>query len=175
VNCVYKLFAGATLVAMSTATCAQALVTEQSISANAALELAQAALDACRKHGARVSITVLDHAGRTKVSIRDDGAGPHSVEHSLRKAYTALTYRIPSGEYGKRAAGNFPASHGPLHLTNITTAAGGLPIFAGTTLVGAVGISGTPGAGGSGAGGGGNADAACAQVGIDRIAKGLGG
>jgi len=122
-----------------------------------------------------VSITVLDPAGRTKLALRDDGAAPHSVEHSLRKAYTALTYRMPSGDYGKRAAGSFPASHGPLHLANITTSAGGLPIFAGSALVGAIGISGTPGAGGAGGGGGGAADAACAQAGIDKIAKALGG
>jgi len=154
--------------------CAQSLVTERSLSANAALELASTALEACRKHGSQVTITVLDHAGRTKVVLRDDGANPHSVEHSFRKAYTALTYRMPSGQYGKRATGNFPASHGPLHLTHITTAAGGLPVRAGNAVVGAIGISGTPGSGGAGAGGGGTADEACAQTGIDRISRGLG-
>lgn len=157
---------------VSSASLAQVtLVTERSISANAAMELATAALAACRKHGSQVTITVLDHAGRTKVVLRDDGANPHSVEHSYRKAYTSLTYRMPSGEYGKRAAGSFPASHGPLHLDHITTSAGGLPIRAGNVVVGAVGISGTPGSGGSGAGGGGAADEACARAGIDRVFK----
>ena len=51
-------------------------------------------------------------------------------------------------------------------LDRITTIEGGLPIFAGKELVGAVGISGAPG---------GEKDAACAQVGIDKIAKGLAG
>ncbi len=148
---------------------AQTLVSERSVSVNAALDMATAALEACRKHGSVVTITVLDRAGRTVMMMRDDGASPHSVEHSLRKAYTALTYNMPSGEYGKGAAAN-PGSAGPLHLANITTAPGGLPIRAGNTLVGAIGISGTPGAKG-----GGGADAACAQTGIDRIAKGLGG
>jgi len=169
------LFLAAALATVACAAGAQSLVTERGLSANAAMELASAALEACRKHGSQVTITVLDQAGRTKLMLRDDGASPHSVEHSLRKAYTALTYRMPSGDYGKRATGNFPASHGPLHLSNITTAAGGLPIRAGNTVVGAIGISGTPGAGGSGAGGGGTADAACAQAGIDRISKGLEG
>ena len=163
------------LLALPCIASAQSLVTEQSLSANAAIELATTALDACRKHGSRVTITVLDHAGRTKLVLRDDGAAPHSVDHSFRKAYTALTYRMPSGEYGKRATGNFPSSHGALHLPNIATAAGGLPIFAGNALIGAIGISGTPGGGGAGSGGGGAADAACAQAGIDRIAKGLAG
>lgn len=166
------LVPAAILALVPCATLAQTtLVTERSISVSAAMELATVALAACRKHGSQVTITVLDHAGRTKVVLRDDGSNPHSVEHSYRKAYTALTYRMPSGEYGKRAASSFPASHGPLHLDSITTSAGGLPIRAGNAVVGAVGISGTPGSGGAGAGGGGAADEACAQAGIDRVFK----
>jgi uncharacterized protein GlcG (DUF336 family) len=157
------------------AAAAQGLISERTLSLDVALELASAAMEACRKHGSRVTITVLDHAGRTKVQLREDGSNPHSVEHSIRKAYTALTHRMPSGEYGKRTAGQFPNSFGVLSLPNITTAAGGLPIRAGDTVVGAIGISGTPGARGAGSGGGGAADEACAQVGLDRIAKWLGG
>jgi uncharacterized protein GlcG (DUF336 family) len=146
---------------------AQTLIQESTLSADAAQELATTALAYCRKEGHKVSITVLDQTGRTKVAIRDDGAAPHSFEHSLRKAYTALTYNMPSGEYGKRAAAN-PGAIGPQLLANITTAAGGLPIRAGNVVVGAVGVSGTPGSAG-----GGEADGKCGQAGIDRIAKGL--
>ena len=153
---------------------AQAVLTERTISFDAALELARTALEHCRKDGHRVTVTVLDHAGRTRVVLQDDGFRPHAAEHSLRKAYTALTYRSPSGEYGKRAVGN-PLSVGPLHLTNITTAAGGVPIRAGGAVIGAVGISGSAGAAGTGAGGGGAIDERCAQAGIDRIAAALGG
>jgi uncharacterized protein GlcG (DUF336 family) len=152
---------------------AQAVVTERTLAVTAANEAAMAALEQCRKEGQRVSVTVLDHAGRTKVMLRDDGANPHTVQHSLNKAYTALTYRTASGEYGKRAAASFPASHGPLHLDKITTAAGGLPIRAGKDIVGSIGVSGSPTT--SAGAGGGAADEMCAQAGIDRIAKGLGG
>ena len=148
---------------------AQTLVNERTLSVDAALEIATGALANCRPHGVPVTITVLDHAARVKVVLRDDGANLHSSEHSLRKAYTALTYGMPSGEYGKRAAAN-PGSAGPLHLANITTAAGGLPIRAGNTVVGAIGISGTPGDKGGGA-----ADEECARVGIEKVAKGLAG
>jgi len=157
------------MVALPCITNAQTLVSERSISTNAALEMATAALEACRNHGSVVSITILDRADRVVVSVRDDGASPHSVEHSLRKAHTALTYDMPSAEYGKNAAKN-PGSAGSLHLANITTAAGGLPIHAGNTLVGAIGVSGTPGSKG-----GGSQDAAYGPVGIARIAKGLAG
>ncbi|MGZ5096182.1 MAG: GlcG/HbpS family heme-binding protein [Burkholderiales bacterium] len=154
-------------VALSEPLGAQTIVQEPSISADAAQELAATALAYCRKEGHKVSITILDRSGRTKVALRDDGAAPHSFEHSLRKAYTALTYNMPSGEYGKRAAAN-PGAIGPQLLANITTAAGGLPIRAGNDVVGAVGVSGTPGSAG-----GGEADAKCGQAGIDHLAKGL--
>lgn len=148
---------------------AQTLVTERTLSLDAAQEVARGALEQCRKDGHRVTVTVLDHAGRTRVMLRDDGSRPHSVEHSLRKAYTALTYNAPSGEYGKRAAAS-PSSAGPLHLANITTAGGGLPIRAGKVTVGAVGVSGSPGSQGVS---GGVFDEKCSQAGIDRIAAGL--
>ena len=150
---------------------AQALLTERTLATMAANEAAVAALEQCRKEGHRVTVTVLDHAGRTKVMLRDDGANPHTVQHSLNKAYTALTYRTASGEYGKRAAAGFPGSAGALHLDKITTAAGGLPILAGKDIVGAIGVSGSPVTPGGPAGGA--TDEKCAQAGIDRIAKKL--
>lgn len=160
------------LASLATTPCAQGaqtLISERSLSLDAAQEVARGAVEECRKDGHHVTVTVLDQAGRTIVMLRDDGARPHSVEHSLRKAYTALTYGSPSAEYGKRAAAS-AASAGPLHLANITTAGGGLPVRAGKSVVGAVGVSGSPGSQGVS---GGTFDEKCAQAGIDRIAAGL--
>jgi uncharacterized protein GlcG (DUF336 family) len=142
---------------------AQSLVNERSISLDAALELASAGLQRCRADGYKVTVTVLNRHARTAVVLSDDGINPHTVENSMRKAYTAFTTRSPSVEMGKRAQ---PGLAGFMQLDKTTTIEGGLPIFAGKELVGAVGISGAPG---------GDKDAACAQAGIDKIAKGLGG
>jgi uncharacterized protein GlcG (DUF336 family) len=142
---------------------AQTLLTERNLSQDAALEAASAALKKCRADGYQVSVTVIDQSGRTKVMLHDDKGRPHTIEHSLRKAYTALTYRRSSGEYGKQAVSS-PLSAGPLHLEKITTAPGGLPIKAGDDVVGAIGVSGSPG---------GEKDEVCSQAGIDRIAAGL--
>jgi uncharacterized protein GlcG (DUF336 family) len=144
---------------------AQAVISERSLSTDAAIEAATAALKQCRQDGYQVAVTVLDQAGRTKAVVSDDHGRLHTVEHSLRKAYTALTYRRPSGEYGERVAST-PTAAGTLHLDKITTAAGGLPIRAGNDVVGAIGVSGSPG---------GDKDEVCAKAGIDRIAAGLGG
>ncbi len=142
---------------------AQSLITERTISLNAALEMATASLERCRADGYQVTITVLNRHARTAIVLSDDGANPHTVENSMRKAYTAFTTRAPSIEMAKRPQ---PGLSGFLTLERITTLEGGLPIFAGKELVGSIGISGAPG---------GDKDAACAQVGIDRIAKALGG
>jgi len=144
---------------------AQAVVTVKSLSQDAAREAATTALETCRKNGHHVTVTVLDQTTRTKVVLHDDGANPHTIENSLRKAYTSFTFRVPSGDYGKRATAN-PTGVGALHLDKITTLEGALPIFAGKDLVGSIGVSGAPG---------GDKDAVCAQAGIDKIAKGLGG
>jgi uncharacterized protein GlcG (DUF336 family) len=144
---------------------AQALLTERNISLNAAYDAASGALGQCRKDGFRVTVTVLDRSGRTRVVLHDDGASPHTVENSMRKSYTALTFRQPSGDAGKRFTSD-PIFLGFLHLDRVTTLAGGLPIRAGNEVVGAIGISGAPM---------GEQDAVCAQVGLDRIAKSLTG
>ena len=158
------LILAATLALVPCAANTQTLVTERTLSLNAAHEAARAALEQCRKDGYHVTVTVLNRAGRTAVVLHDDGANPHTIENSLRKAYTSLTFRTPSGEFGKRVTAS-PTGAGALHLDKVTSAEGALPIMAGQEVVGAIGVSGAPG---------GDKDAACAQVGIDRIAKGLG-
>lgn len=138
------------------------LISERSISTSAAMELANTSLERCRADGYKVTITVLNRHARTAVVISDDGVNPHTVENSMRKAYTAFTTRSPSADMGKRTQ---PGLAGFMLLDKITTIEGGLPIFAGKELVGAVGISGAPG---------GEKDAACAQAGLDKIARSLG-
>ena len=142
---------------------AQAVVSERTLSLNAAMEMATVALEACRKEGYKVTITVLNRAGRTAVVLHDSGANPHTLENSLRKAYTSLTFRVPSGDFGKRMAA-LPPPHGAMVLDKITSAEGALPIISNKEVIGSIGISGAPG---------GHRDAACAQAGIDKIAGGL--
>ena len=143
----------------------QAFVTERTLSADAAREAAQAALDSCRKSGYNTTVTVVNKWGRVKAVLSDDNAGPHTNENSFKKAYTSITFKANSGEFGKRIAAT-PPPHAALTLANVTTAEGALLIRSGKEIVGAIGVSGAPG---------GDKDAVFAQAGIDRIAKGLGG
>ena len=145
---------------------ADVVANEPMLTADGAIEVAMAALKQCRSDGQKVSVTVVDSSGRVKAAIRDDGSAPHTAEHSMRKAYTALSYKVPSAEYGKRAAEAKGVAIGPQLLPNITTAAGGVPIRNSGAVIGAVGVSGTPSSAGGGEG-----DAKCAEAGIAKIAK----
>ena len=149
-------------VAAAGASAQQGLISESSISANSALELAVASRERCRADGYKVTITVLNRHARTAVVLSDDGVNPHTVENSMRKAYTAFTTRTPTAEMAKRAQ---PGLSGFMLLDKISPLDGGLPIFAGKELVGAIGISGAPG---------GEKDTACAQAGLAKIAAALG-
>jgi len=140
---------------------AQGLVSERSISLNTAVEMAMAGAEQCRADGFKVTITVLNRHARTAVVLSDDGASPHTIENSLRKAYTAFTTRSPSGDMSKRPE---PLVRGLLLVDKLTLLEGGLPVFAGKELVGSIGVSGSPT---------GDKDAACAKVGIDKVAKKL--
>ena len=152
------------LLALAAAPAIAQIANEPTISADAALEALNAALKQCRADGQKVSVTVVDAAGRVKASLRDDGAAPHTTEHSMRKAYTALSYKTPSAEYGKRAREAKGIAIGPQLLPNITTAAGGVPIRVNDVVVGAIGVSGTPSSAG-----GGEHDAKCAEAGIKKV------
>jgi uncharacterized protein GlcG (DUF336 family) len=154
------------LFALAAAPAMAQVANEPTISADAALDALNAALKQCRADGQKVSVTVVDAAGRVKASLRDDGAAPHTAEHSMRKAYTALSYKTPSAEYGKRAQEAKGIAIGPQLLPNITTAAGGVPIRANDVVIGAIGVSGSPSSVGGGA-----HDAKCAEAGVAKIAK----
>jgi uncharacterized protein GlcG (DUF336 family) len=152
------------LVALAAMPCVAQVANEPTISADAALDIVAGALRHCRTEGQKVSVTVVDAAGRVKAAVRDDGAAPHTAEHSMRKAYTALSYKVHSAEYGKRAQEAKGIAIGPQLLPNITTAAGGVPIRHGNAVIGAVGVSGTPGSAG-----GGEHDAKCAEAGVAKM------
>jgi len=102
--------------------------------------------------GYHCAMTVLDASGRTIIAFQDDGAALHVLDVSHKKAYTALVYRRPSKDvvegWSKKMAGSAPLMEGTLPnppIEGTIAFGGGLPIIAGTDIVGAIGISGAPG------------------------------
>jgi uncharacterized protein GlcG (DUF336 family) len=140
---------------------AQGVVSEKNITLVLAQTIANAALEQCQSMGYKVAVTVVDRAGQALVMLRGDGAGLHTPEGSDRKAYTARTFRAPSANFVKRMLDD-PAAAGSKEYTRVLALGGGLPIKVGDDVVGAVGVSGSPGK-----------DDVCSQAGIDKVASQL--
>ena len=138
------------------------LLERKDLSAAMALTIATTALDTCKAQGYRVSVAVVGRAGELLLHLRGDNAPPHTMENSFRKAYTARTFRVPSGDIAKRLKENPTLPF--VHLTNVVAAQGALPILVGEEVIGAVGVSGAPG---------GEKDEVCAKAGIDKVADQL--
>lgn len=138
------------------------LLNEKVLSAKMALAIAEAAYDSCTATGYHVSVHVLGRQGQVLAALRGDGAAPHTFENSQRKAYTALTFRVPSGVFAERYKDN--PTLGAVHLTGVIATQGALPILAGDEVIGAIGVSGAPG---------GEKDELCSKAGIDKVAAAL--
>lgn len=122
----------------------------------AANTAARAALAAAEEAGQHVSVAVVDRNGNVIVTLRGDGAGPHTFESAQRKAYTAASFNAATSVLVDRlqqqpTLADIP---GTLFL------AGGLPIrYQGSPIAG-IGVAGAPS---------GLTDEMFAQAGIDAI------
>ena len=138
------------------------LLSHKDLSLGMAITMATTAIETCKSQGYAVSVNVLGRNGEVILAVRGDAANPTTLENSMKKAYTARTFRRSSGEFAKGVQGNPTA--GALFLTNITPAQGALPIKVGEDTIGAIGVSGAPG---------GDKDEACAKAGLDKVSAEL--
>ncbi len=129
-----------------------------------ATQAAQAAVAACRQKGFHISAAVTDHDGLVRVLLRDDGAGPHTLDSSVKKAYTAASLGVSTGVLTKIMM-EHPDATGLRDMNSrILIMQGGLPIKAGSEVIGGIGVGGTPG---------GDTDEACASAGLAKITDSL--
>ncbi|HZD19403.1 MAG TPA: heme-binding protein [Burkholderiales bacterium] len=124
-----------------------------------ALKAAQAALARCRASGYQVTVAVTDRMGVVQVLLRDRFAGPHTPEMASAKAYTAASFRTNTTELAEATQAGKPQS-GVRNRPGVAAVGGGMMIEAGGSLLGAIGVSGAPGA---------RDDDACAAAGIAAI------
>jgi uncharacterized protein GlcG (DUF336 family) len=139
----------------------QGVLVQKNVSLWMAQTIANAALEKCQSMGYKVSVVVIDRDGLQVVMLRGDGAGLHTPEGADRKAYTARTYRSPSANFAKRVQTE-PAYAPATQYTRVLALAGGLPIMTDGQVIGAVGVSGSPGK-----------DDVCSQAGLDKVADQL--
>lgn len=132
---------------------------EKNISLDLANEAVAAAVRFCQDKGWKVSASVVDRAGLLKAMQRADGAGPHTIDASRRKAYTAASARNDTSAMLDTVQ-KFPAAANLSMIDDFLILGGGKPVRIGDEVIGAIGVGGAPG---------GQLDDQCAQAGIDKI------
>jgi glc operon protein GlcG len=122
-----------------------------------ARKVAAAAEAEARRRGWEVAIAVVDPSGGLIVFHRMDGVQPASLDIAIEKARTSAGFRRPSKAMAEALRGNT----GVLGIDGMLMMEGALPVTVGSTVVGAIGISGMTGA----------QDAELAQAGIAAIGR----
>ena len=133
------------------------LIARKDLSYAMALAMATGARDACKARGFAVAVVVVDRGGDTMVALRDDDAGPHTMENARRKAYTARTFRMTTQAFIDEMKTR-PVRREQTTLPGVIAINGGVPIKAGNDVIGGIGLSGSPGV-----------DEECVNAGIDKV------
>jgi uncharacterized protein GlcG (DUF336 family) len=148
----------ASVACCSAASLADTLLTHR-IPAALAAEAAMETVGACAKQGYRETAIVVDADGAVIASLRGDGAGVHSLDSALDKAYTAVSFKNDTLALAERAKGE--DSIAPLaKLPHVMFFGGGVAVRLGDEVIGAIGAAGAPGA---------KLDDACAKAGLEKI------
>ncbi len=126
-----------------------------------ARDIASATLQNCRKQGYNTAIVVVDRAGDAQVVLRDVYVSRHAIEIAQRKASAVVLSGVSTQDFIKNR-GEIRAELN--EIPGILLLRGGVPIRAGGSLIGAIGVSGAPG---------GEKDEACALEGIKTVQERL--
>src|ERR1700733_190691 len=135
---------------------------EKNMSMALPMAIIQGAIEQCTKDGYKVSVTIVDKGGNVAAQIRGDGTAPHTMEFSRLKAYTARTRNQTSLQTMKMLEDT--ANAFIRQIPAVVGVGGGVPIRAGTEVIGGVGVSGAPG---------GEKDEVCANAGLARVGAAL--
>lgn len=130
-------------------------VSVKSLNSHIAHRIAVAAVDECSKRGFKVSSAVVGRDGNLQAFLRDPLAGPHTIQVSQRKAYSAATLQAPTSQMAARQDLNF--------APGILLIVGGVPISVGGVFYGGAAVAGADP----------EVDEQCAQAGVDAVAEAL--
>lgn len=115
---------------------------KKSISSDAAMKIIAAA----RKEAGAIStpmvISICDESGILKAYERMDGAALLSVGIAQDKAYTAVSFGMPSHEWHEFIKNDPPLADGIIKTDRLVVFGGGYPIIVDDEVVGGIGVSG---------------------------------
>ena len=137
------------------------VISHRNIGMELARDLANEAVATCRKGGYHVSAVVVDRYGILRAALRDDIASRFTIQIAEEKANAVVMAGIPSGQFREMRGDIRPELN---HINGIIMMQGGLPINAGGSRIGAIGVSGAPG---------GEKDEACAAKALENMMERL--
>jgi uncharacterized protein GlcG (DUF336 family) len=109
----------------------------------AASDAARAAVAKAEQIGVTINVAVLDRSGLLVAFIRMAGAPLHSQNIAIDKAYTAVSFGLPTHQWNdelkKHSEG---VQKGLVAIPRLTVFGGGLPILIKGELIGSIGVSG---------------------------------
>ncbi len=132
------------------------------IGSDLARDIAAGSVTSCFESGYAVSAVVVDRNGDIMSAIRGDFSSPFTIEIAAGKARAVILSGISSTEF---RASREDIRQELNHLPGVLIMGGGLPIESGGSRIGAVGVSGAPGA---------DLDEACAQEALDAVIDRIG-
>lgn len=120
----------------------------------------QAAVAEAVSIGVKINVAVVDSSGVLAAFLRMPGAPLHSVEIAIDKAYTAVSFGLPTHLWMGVLKSHSPAvQDGIVRRPRFVAFGGGLPIIHNSERIGAIGVSGASEA----------QDQQCAQAGLKAI------
>jgi len=134
-------------------------IRQDSISTEAALAAVKAAVGKGAEIGCAVNAAVVDVGGNLVAFLRANGAFLHSIGIAQDKAYSAVSFGLPTATLYDLIKDNPALRDGIMQRDRFVAFAGGFPIVVDGKIVGAIGVSGASE----------DQDCACAQAGLAAI------
>ncbi|ANQ85610.1 GlcG/HbpS family heme-binding protein [Azoarcus olearius] len=135
------------------------VVTQPSLSWEAAHLAAEAAVRHAESLGVRINVGVTDAAGNLMAFLRMPGAFPQSIQIAIDKAYTAGGFGFPTSKWMAVFGDDEGMKLGFSAQPRLIVFGGGLPVRVEGQLAGGIGVSGASA----------EQDAECARAGLKAI------
>jgi uncharacterized protein GlcG (DUF336 family) len=117
-------------------------VTRHSITQVACDRLIEAATAKAKEIGVPMAISIVDESGVLKAFRRMDSAPLLSVDIATNKAYTSVSFGIPTHGWFDFIKNDPPLLHGIVHTPRLVVFGGGFPIRENEQVIGGIGVSG---------------------------------
>jgi uncharacterized protein GlcG (DUF336 family) len=118
------------------------LISRRHLSLDLALTLLARVRNEAEGRGLSLAAAVVDPAGHVLASQRMDGAALGAMQLAVGKAFTAVSWATPSGEFARSTQPGGDDWGWNTTDPRIVVYAGGIPLLVGGELVGAIGASG---------------------------------